>query len=59
MNGDFKDTIKPKDSVIEIILLKSRSEGHLIQFEKCGGEIEDYIKNLEEIKKIIKEIFKN
>ena len=55
-NGNFKDTIKPKDSVIQIILLKSRSEGYLIQFEKNGGGIEDYLKNLEGIKKIIKEI---
>ncbi len=53
---DFNDTIKAKDSVIQIKLLQSMNGGYLIKFEKKGGEIEDYYKNLKNIIEIIKQI---
>ena len=42
--------------VIQIKLLQSMNGGYLIKFEKKGGEIEDYYKNLKNIIEIIKQI---
>ena len=53
---DNEDTIEKKDSVIQIKLLQSMNGGYLIKFEKKGGEIEDYYKNLKNIIEIIKRI---
>ena len=58
-NKHVNDTIKAKDSVIKVKLLKSKNKenkGFLVKFERVEGEIEDYLKNLENIKKIIKQI---
>ena len=53
---NYEDTIEKKDSVIQIKLLQSMNGGYLIKFEKKGGEIEDYYKNLKNIIEIIKQI---
>jgi len=53
---DIDEAIEGKDSVIQVKMLQSMNEGYLVRFEKRGGEIEDYHKNLKNIVSIIKKI---
>jgi len=51
-----EDAIEGKESVIQVKLLQSINDGYLVKFEKRGGEVEDYHKNLKNIVSIIKKI---
>ena len=54
-NEDVDDEIEMKDSIIGVNLTKSDKGGYYLCFLKKGGEIEDYYKNLDLCRKIIKE----
>ena len=51
---ELKVVIEQKDCIIEIKLFQSLNGGYFIRFVKKEGEIEDYYKNLDIIKSIIK-----
>ena len=51
---ELKVVIEQKDCKIEIKLFQSLNGGYFIRFVKKEGEIEDYYKNLDIIKSIIK-----
>ena len=53
---EIKVVIAQKDCVIQIKLFQSLNGGYYVRFVKKEGEIEDYYKNLESIKSIIKKI---
>ena len=55
-NDEIKVVIAQKDCVIQIKLFQSLNGGYYVRFVKKEGEIEDYYKNLESIKSIIKKI---
>ena len=52
----LNEVIAHKDCVIQIKLFQILNEGYFVRFVKKGGEIEDYYKNLNIIKSIIKKI---
>ena len=55
-NGeDVDDEIEMKESIIGVNLIKSDKGEYYLCFLKKGGEIEDYYKNLDQCRKIIKE----
>ena len=51
---ELKVVIAQKDCIIEIKLFQSLNGGYFIRFVKKEGEIENYYKNLDIIKSIIK-----
>ena len=51
---EIKVVIDQKNCVIQIKLFKSINGGYIVRFVKKEGEIEDYYKNLDNIKSIIK-----
>ena len=51
---EIKVVIDQKDCVIQIKLFQSINGGYIVRFVKKEGEIEDYYKNLDNIKSIIK-----
>ena len=53
---ELEEVTSQKDCVIQITLFQSLNGGYLVRFVKKEGEIEDYYKNLESIKSIIKKI---
>ena len=53
---EFDDTIEKKDCIIQVKLFKSLKGGHILRFVKKRGEIDDYYKNLNNIKSIVKKI---
>ena len=55
-NGEIKVVITHKNCIIQIALFQSLNGGYLVRFVKKEGEIEDYYKNLDSIKSIIKKI---
>jgi serine/threonine protein kinase len=55
-NEEIKVVIAHKDCVIQVKLFQSLNGGYLVRFVKKEGEIEDYYKNLDSIKSIIKKI---
>ena len=55
-SNDDKILIERKESIIQIKLFESINGGYIIRFAKKQGEIEDFHKNLANVKKIIKNI---
>jgi serine/threonine protein kinase len=55
-NDEIKVVITHKNCIIQIALFQSLNGGYLARFVKKEGEIEDYYKNLDSIKSIIKKI---
>ena len=53
---EIEEVIDKKDCVIQIKLFQSLNGGYIVRFAKKEGEIEDYYKNLDSIKSIIKKI---
>ena len=53
---EIEEVIDQKDCVIQIKLFQSLNGGYIVRFVKKEGEIEDYYKNLDDIKSIIKKI---
>ena len=53
---ESEEVISQKNCVIQIAIFQSLNGGYLLRFMKKEGEIEDYYKNLESIKSIIKAI---
>jgi len=53
---EIEEVIDKKDCVIQIKLFQSLNGGYIVRFVKKEGEIEDYYKNLDSIKSIIKKI---
>ena len=55
-SNDDEIVIKRKESIIQIKLFESANGGYVVRFNRNQGEIEDYHKHLNNIKKIIKNL---
>ena len=51
-----EDELRKKECVLQVKLFESVNGGHLLRFVKKNGEIEDYYKNLSEIKPLVKSL---
>ena len=55
-SNDAEILIERKESIIQIKLFESVNGGYVIRFNRNQGEIEDFLKHLDNVKKIIKNI---
>ena len=55
-SNDDEIVIKRKESIIQIKLFESANGGYVVRFNRNQGEIEDYHKHLNNLKKIIKNL---
>ena len=53
-SNDVENDIERKKSIIQIKLFESSNGGYVVKFDRNQGEIEDFLKHLDNLKNLIK-----